>query len=217
MRKIIKVGTRPSPLALRQVEEVRARLPQFRIKTFPIPTRGDKDKTSPLLDEENSDFFTREIEQALLAGSIDAAIHSAKDLEDDVHQGLIIAALTKSISPFECLVSRGNFSLGELSSGASVGTSSRKRKEAVIRFRPDLVVKDIRGNIDERLKQLDDGKFDAVIVAHAALIRLKLEHRIAEIIPEEIIEPHPLQGRLAVQIRMDRQDLFDIFRSLNGN
>jgi len=215
MRKTVKVGTRPSPLALKQVEEVRARLPQLQIEGVPIETRGDKDKASPLSDKENSDFFTREIEQALLNGSIDAAIHSAKDLEEEIPQGLVIAAITSSISPFECLVSRGNLTLEKLSPLARVGTSSQKRKQVLANFRPDLIVKDIRGNIDERLKQLDDGKFDAIIIAHAALIRLGLEHRIAEIISKEIMEPHPLQGRLAIQIREDRDDLAVIFRSLD--
>ena len=100
--------------------------------------------------------------------------------------------------------------------GACVGTSSRKRRKALMNFRPDLDVKDIRGDIDERLAQLDSGKFDAIIVAHAALIRLGYEDRIAEIIPREIMEPHPLQGSLAVQIRRDRDDLSAIFRSLDG-
>ena len=212
-----KAGTRPSPLALKQVEEVQKRLPSISLETVVIHTRGDKDKVSSLWNEQETDFFTREIESALLDKSIDIAIHSAKDLETDMPEGLVIAAITSSLSPFECLVSRDNRSLRNLRSGAIVGTSSSKRKVALTGFRPDLIVKDIRGNIDERLKQLDDGKFDAIIVAHAALIRLNLEHRITEIIPKEIMEAHPLQGRLAVQIRSDRQDLLNIFRGINEN
>ncbi|MBU0605842.1 MAG: hydroxymethylbilane synthase [Candidatus Omnitrophica bacterium] len=216
MAKTIKVGTRPSALALKQVEEVRKRLPQYHIETVLIETRGDKDKISSLSDKENSDFFTREIEQALIDGSIDAAIHSAKDLEDVMSRELVIAAMTSPISPFECLVSRGGSTMEKLPLGACVGTSSRKRRRALMNFRPDLDVKDIRGDIDERLAQLNSGKFDAIIVAHAALIRLGYEDRIAEIIPREIMEPHPLQGSLAVQIRRDRDDLSAIFRSLDG-
>jgi hydroxymethylbilane synthase len=212
-----KVGTRPSLLALKQVEEVQKRLPSISLETVAIYTRGDRDKASSLWNEQETDFFTREIELALLDKSIDMAIHSAKDLEADMPEGLVIAAMTSSLSPFECLVSGGNLPLGNLRNGAVVGTSSRKRKQAINRFRSDLIVKDIRGNIDERLKQLDEGKFDAIIVAHAALIRLGYEDRIAEIIPKEILDPHPLQGRLAVQIRRDRQDLFNIFRGLNEN
>jgi len=215
MPKIIKTGTRPSPLALKQVEEVQRLLPEVRLEIIPIGTSGDKDKATPLAYREESDFFTDEIEQALLAGSIDIGIHSAKDLERDIPDGLVIAALTKSISPDECLVSRGSILLDKLPAGSRIATSSRKRRDAILSFRPDLVVEGIRGNIDERLAQLDSGKFDAMIVAHAALIRLGLEYRITQIIPQEIIPPHPLQGRLAVQIRSDREDLLEIFRSID--
>ncbi|MFA5146823.1 MAG: hydroxymethylbilane synthase [Candidatus Omnitrophota bacterium] len=213
----LKIGTRPSPLAVKQVEEIKSLLPSVRFEVMRIKTRGDTDKTSSLAGREDSDFFTREIEEALLDGRIDAAVHSAKDLETVMPRKLCIAATTRSISHFECLVSREGLTLERLPAGAIVGTSSRKRKEAVIRFRPDLVVKDIRGNIDERLEQLDSGKFDAIIVAHAALIRLGLEHRITEIIPRQIIEPHPLQGSLAVQVRTDRKDLLRVFRGIDAN
>ncbi|MFH0913344.1 MAG: hydroxymethylbilane synthase [Candidatus Omnitrophota bacterium] len=215
MPKIIKTGIRPSLLALKQVKEIQGLVPKVRLEIIPIETRGDQDKVTPLIDEEGSDFFSAEIEEALLAGSIDIAIHSAKDLERDIPDGLVIAALTKSISPDECLVSRGNVPLDKLPAGSCIATSSRKRQEAILRFRPDLRVTGVRGNIDERLAQLDSGKFDALVVAHAALIRLGLEQRITQIIPQEIIPPHPLQGRLAVQIRSNREDLLEIFRSID--
>ncbi|MFH0840207.1 MAG: hydroxymethylbilane synthase [Candidatus Omnitrophota bacterium] len=215
MAKVIRIGTRPSPLAKKQAEEIAKRIPQFRVNIAAIETKGDLDKQTPLFSREDSDLFTREIEEALLRGDIDAAVHSAKDLESNIPSGLVIAAMTRSISPSECLVSRGNLSLSELPPGARVGTSSLKRKESLLRFRKDLVVEGIRGNIDERLAQLDKGKYDAIIVAHAALIRLGYEHRIAQVIPREIIEPHPLQGRLAIQIRRNRYDLLDIFKKLD--
>lgn len=209
----IKVGARPSRLALKQVEEIKKRFPKIDMQVVPIYTQGDLDKTTSLLGRDDSDFFTREIETALLNGDIDMAVHSAKDLEENTPKDLIIAAMTDSISPFECLVSRGNLTLDKLSLGARVGTSSLRRKECLLNFRPDLKAQDIRGNIEERLKQLDENKFDAVILAHAALIRLGLEERIAQIIPEAIISAHPLQGRLAIQIRKDRDDLLNIFRN----
>ena len=215
MPKMIKTGTRPSPLARKQVDQIQRLVPEVRLEIIPIETRGDRDKVTPLIDEEGGDSFSAEIEEALLAGSIDIAIHSAKDLERDIPDGLVIAALTKSISPDECLVSRGNVPLDKLPVGSRVATSSRKRKEAILRFRPDFRVMGIRGNIDERLAQLDSGKFGALIVAHAALIRLGLEQRITQIIPQEIIPPHPLQGRLAVQVRSNREDLLEIFRSID--
>lgn len=216
MVKTMKVGTRSSRLALRQVEEI-ARLATFaRFEIVTIETTGDRDKITPLSKMEGKDFFTREIEKALLAGRIDAAVHSAKDLETAMPIGLAIAAITASVSPYECLVSRDRKVLKDLPCAVRIGTSSRKRREALLKYRDDLIVKDIRGDIDERLAQLDRGDFDAIIVAHAALIRLGLEERISEIIPETIVEPHPLQGALAVQVRRTRQDLIDLFRRING-
>jgi len=211
----IRVGTRPSPLALKQIEEIQVRAQEMIFEVIPIQTKGDRDKTTPLIARENSDFFTYEIEQALLNGEIDVAVHSAKDLEEDMPEELVIAAMTKSISRFDCLVSKGGLTLDELPPGARVGTSSINRSEGIKRYRKDLVVKNIRGNVDDRLAQLDRGDFDAIIVAHAALIRLGSQHRIAQMIPFAIIEPHPLQGRLAVQVRRDRNDLREVFRRIH--
>lgn len=212
----VKIGIRPSALAFKQAEEIARLLPLIDFEVIRIETKGDKDKTTPLPNLEGTDFFTREIEEALVNGSIDAAVHSAKDLEETQPKGLVIAAMTRAASPYDCLVSKNGRCLKDLPAGSTIGTSSAKRKIAVLKFRPDLIVKDIRGNIDERLAKLDRGEFDAVIVAHAALIRLRLEDRIAEIIPKEIIEPHPYQGSLAIQVRDDRDDLIKLFGSING-
>lgn len=213
----INVGSRPSNLALKQVEEVQRLVPDLKFDIVPIKTKGDKDKRTPLDSQENADFFTYEIERALLRGDIDVAIHSAKDLEDNPPQDLTIAAITRSISKFDSLVAKENLTLDTLPAGSIVGTSSRNRKFGILRYRNDLDTIDMRGNIDERLAQLDKGYFDAIIVAHAALIRLGYEDRISQIVPLSIIEPHPLQGRLAIQIRKDRKNLLKIFRSLNEN
>lgn len=212
----LRIGTRPSLLAVRQAVEINVLLPSVHFEIIKIATKGDRDKITPLDRMEGTDFFTRDIEVALLDGSIDAAVHSAKDLEETAPKGLVIAATTASISPYDCLISRGHYRLKDLPAGSVIGTSSRARKEAILRYRKDLLVKDIRGDINRRIEQLDNGKFDAVIVAHAALIRLGYDDRPFEIIPEEIINPHPLQGRLAVQVRKDRQDLLNLFRGING-
>ncbi|MDO8536241.1 MAG: hydroxymethylbilane synthase [Candidatus Omnitrophota bacterium] len=211
----VRVGSRPSSLAIKQVEEIGSRMRSVNFEVVRIETAGDRDKTTPLSEIKKSDFFSGDIEQALLSGSIDAGIHSAKDLGDNIPAGLTIAAITSSLSSFECLVSRGGLSLKDLPRGAVVGTSSAKRKEAIARFRPDLVTKDLRGEIDERLKQLDENKFDALIIAHAALIRLGYEHRIAQVIPKEIMEPHPLQGALAVEVRQNDLELIKLFSDLD--
>ncbi len=213
----LKIGTRPSPLAIKQAEEIKARLSGVTLDIVAILTKGDKDKQTPLPETEGRDFFTKEIEAALLSGRIDAAVHSAKDMEENMPKGLMIAATTKSISTHECLVSLKKETLESLPAGSVIGTSSAKRKDAIVKYRSDLKVKDIRGNIEERLRQLDNNDFDAIIVAHAALIRLGLEHRISQIIPPEVIKPHPLQGRLVIQIRKDRKELLKIFRAIDEN
>lgn len=212
----IRIGSRPSRLAMLQVQEIMDRLPGVGYKIIVVETEGDRDKTTPLSGREAADFFTYDIEKALLGGEIDAAVHSAKDLEEAPPAGLVIAAMTGSISPPECLVSRNNLGLKELPPGAIVGTSSRKRKAALAGIRKDLIMKDIRGNVDERISQLDRGVFDAIIVAHAALLRLGYEDRVTEIIPPHVIEPHPLQGRLAVQVRGDRADLIELFGDIHA-
>jgi len=202
-------------LALKQAEEIQQHVGGVTFDIVPIATRGDKDKKTPLDTQEGNDFFTDEIERALQTGAIDAAIHSAKDLEDEGPRDLVVAAVTATISPFDCLVSRQRETLDTLSAQSRVGTSSRRRRQALLSYRSDLLAKDIRGNIDERLAQLDQGDFEAVIIAHAALVRLGLSERSRQILPFEIIQPHPLQGRLAVQIRKDRDDLYRFFGELN--
>jgi len=210
----IKVGTRSSRLALAQVDEIQTELKGISFEVVTIETKGDKDKETSLSLRENSDFFTYEIEQALLNKQVDIAIHSAKDLEDSPPPELEIIALTMSLSPFDCLVSQGNLTLDTLPNLSKVGTSSQNRKNSLIKYRNDLIIKDIRGNIDERLAQLDRGEFEAVIVAQAALMRLGYKKRISQVISSKIIKPHILQGRLAVQIRKDRDDLREIFAKI---
>jgi len=180
-----------------------------------IETRGDKDKSTSFSHIEGSDFFTREIEEALIRGDIDAAVHSAKDLQEYIPAQLKVAAITASISPYECLISRDNIRLDELLPGARIGTSSSKRKGALLKYRRDFKICDLRGNIEERISQLDRGDFDAIIVAHAALIRLGCENRIAQFIPQEIIPAHPLQGSLAVEVRADDAELIKLFSALD--
>jgi len=209
---MIRLGTRPSRLARIQVKEVAARWPQGSFDVVVRETPGDRDKITSLVRTEGDDFFTRDLEEALLKREIDAVVHSAKDVEDDPPAGLVLAVTTPSISPLECLITRGAYTLKSLPRGAVVGTSSKRRKTALMRLRPDIVIKDIRGNIEERLAQLDRGTYDAFVSAHAAFLRLGLEERISEVFPADIVAPHPLQGRLSIQVRRDREDLIRFFR-----
>lgn len=207
MEKIYRVGTRKSPLALKQVEEALAMLkdaaPFIKAEIIGIDTYGDKDKKTPISDIEGSDFFTRELDEALLRGAIDFAVHSAKDLPDNLAHGLEVAAITESIDHYDALVSKDNLKLDELRYGARIGTSSLRRKKGLKEYRGDFEISDIRGNIEERLRMVDEGGLDAVVIAAAGLVRLGLESRICQRIPFEILKPHPLQGALAIVTRKD--------------
>jgi len=218
MGKNYKIGTRTSPLALKQVGEVLSALknlyPGIGAEIVGIDAYGDKDRTTPISETEGGDFFTREIDKALLRGEIDFAVHSAKDLPDILEKGLSIAAITKSIDPFDVLVSKSGLKLGELPCGARIGTSSLRRKEALKRFRPDFQMIDIRGNIEERLGLLDG--LDGIVIAAAGLIRLGLEDRITQRIPFDILRPHPLQGALAIVTRSYDLDLIKFLSKLDS-
>jgi len=217
---VYRAGSRKSRLALKQVEEVMGHLrrfcPDIKIEIVGIDTYGDKDKKTAISDIEGTDFFTREIEEALLESEIDFAVHSAKDLPDKIPAGLCIAAITKSIDPYDALVSKNNLQLEELPRHARIGVSSNRRKEQLKRFRDDFQLIDIRGNIDERLKLLDKENLDAIIIASCALKRLGLEGRITQRIAFEILKPHNLQGSLALETRADNQELINLLKVLDA-
>ena len=200
----LKVGTRPSPLAIKQIDEFKRLFPRVNLEVVLIPTIGDKDKITPLVRVEGEDFFTREIDSALLRGEIDLALHSSKDLPDQLNKDLKIILETKSISPFDVLVSKDRLKLMDLSYASRVGTSSQRRKDQIIALRKDLVLVDVRGNIEERLALIDSGRIDALVVAHAALIRLGLEDLISEVLSGDDVSVHPKQGSLTLVAREDK-------------
>ncbi len=220
MAKTYRIGTRTSPLALRQVEEILQALrkfyPDFKAVIIGIDTYGDKDKATPISQIEGTDFFTREIDNALLKREIDLAVHSAKDLPDSLREGLVIAAQTKSIDPYDALVSKNGLKLAELPHGARIGTSSFRRKTQLREYRDDFDIVDIRGNIEERLEKLDNGNLDGIVIAVCALVRLGLENRITQRIPFEILRPHPLQGALAIVVREDDLNSLDLVSIINS-
>ncbi len=215
-RETIRIGTRGSPLALKQVEEIVSSLskfhPHLNFRVIKIETAGDKDKNTPLEKLEGTDFFTREIEDALIRGEIDLAVHSAKDLPNRIPEKLMIAVITESIDSDDVLVSKKDLSLNELPRGARIGTSSLRRKTQLENYRKDFRIVDIRGNIEKRLKTLDKTDLDAIMIAAAGLIRLGLENRIAQRIPFDILKPHPLQGKLAIEVRKDNEDIIRLCR-----
>lgn len=220
MAKTYRIGTRTSPLALRQVEEILRALrkfyPDFEAEIIGIDTYGDKDKATPISQIEGADFFTREIDDALLKGEIDFAVHSAKDLPDTLKEGLVIAAQTQSTDPYDALVSKSGLKLEKLPYGARIGTSSAWRKARLREYRNDLDIVDIRGNIEERLEKLDNGNLDGLVIAACGLVRLGLEKRITERIPFEILKPHPLQGALAIVTRAEDLKLHSLLSVIDS-
>ncbi len=210
----LRVGTRKSKLALWQTNFVVHLLklfdPSLEFEIVPITTKGDKILNSPLSVIGDKGLFTKEIEEALLRKEIDFAVHSLKDLPTELPKGLTIAAYTLRDFPFDVLVSKSGKKLKELPKGAVIGTSSLRRKAQIRRIRPDLEIKDIRGNIDTRLKKLDEGLYDAIILAQSSLERLNLEKRITEILDYFI--PAVGQGIMAVETREDDNELIQLLR-----
>ncbi|MBB6099432.1 hydroxymethylbilane synthase [Deinobacterium chartae] len=216
MRQII-VGTRGSTLALAQTRWVVARLKEewpeteFRIQT--IQTRGDLE-TGALKGDKG--FFTSEIERALKDKRIDIAVHSLKDLPTEDSEGLEVASIPRRVDARDALVGRpGMKSLADLPQGAVVGTSSTRRKAFLKSHRPDLVLKDLRGNVDTRLAALGRGEYDAIVVAAAGLIRMDLRNRIDEFLDVGIMLPAPGQGALALQTRSDDDLVIEVAYSIN--
>lgn len=211
------IGSRNSPLAIAQVKEVIQLLGdtniEFEIKTY--DTSGDIDKNTPISQVEGTDFFTDTLESALLKNEIDIAVHSAKDLPDVIPSGLEIVCITETIDPYDVLVSKNNLKLDELPRKAKIATSSNRRKEQLKKYRPDFQIVDIRGNIEERLLKLNNSDIDAIVIASAGLIRLGLEKRITQKIPFDIIQPHPLQGSLAIETKYNNFEIIKMFNKLD--
>ncbi|MBI5416153.1 MAG: uroporphyrinogen-III C-methyltransferase [Candidatus Omnitrophica bacterium] len=210
----IKVGSRASRLAVVQVGEVQALLKGKGIRVVfehkTCSTRGDRDKTTSLTANAGDDFFTDALDDALLAGEIDAAIHSAKDLPQTPREGLTVFALTASPDETDAFVGKTPFD--RLPAGAKVATSSPLRMEQVKQLRPDLVTVDIRGTIEERIRKMEEGYCDGIIVATVALKRLGLEKHIRNIMPWETT---PLQGQLAVVGRANDPALENLFAPID--
>lgn len=189
-----RAGARSSPLSRAQVEEIEREF-QVKFDTVWIETTGDRDKVTSLRSLDKSDFFTRELDQMLLRGEIQVAIHSAKDLPDPIPKGLKVIAMTKGIDSRDVVVLREGESLA---ARAVVATSSLRREKAVRTLFPTVRFVDLRGNIGERLAKIEQKEVDGVVVAEAALIRLKLTYLNRIYLPGETA---PLQGRLAVVAR----------------
>jgi hydroxymethylbilane synthase len=210
---MLKIGSRGSQLALWQAHWIQARLEtlgeQCRIEI--IKTTGDKITDVALSQVGSKGLFTKEIEEALLAGAIDLAVHSLKDMPTDLPAGLTLAAIPEREDPRDALIGRA---LNDLGAGARVGTGSLRRAAQLRALRPDLQIEDIRGNVDTRLRKLDEGRYDAIVLASAGLRRLGWENRITELFDPGIMCPAVGQGALAVETRDDGGPAFQIAKQL---
>ena len=199
---MLRIGSRGSKLALWQAHWVKGKLEELgeRLTIEIIKTTGDKITGVPLAKAGSKGLFTKEIEEALSERRIDLAVHSLKDLPTELPEGLGIAAIPEREDARDALVGRR---LGDLAAGARVGTSSLRRVAQLRALRPDLAIQSVRGNLDTRLRKLEEGQYDAIVLAAAGLKRLGWADRIAEILEPEVMCPAVGQGALAVETRND--------------
>ncbi len=199
------IGTRQSALALSQTELVvtilRKASPELKIRLQPIRTLPDRHPDRMIEQLPGVGFFVKELEVALLAGEIDAAVHSMKDLPSSIPDGLAIAAIIEREDPRDVVVARDGLTLDTLPAGARVGTSSPRRTAHLKARRPDLVIVPIRGSVETRVRKVDSGEVDAVCLAGAGLRRVGLERRITQWLSVEVSLPAPGQGALGVEVR----------------
>ncbi|MCG7563930.1 hydroxymethylbilane synthase [Pseudoalteromonas sp. McH1-42] len=206
-KNVLRIATRKSALALWQAEYVKAELEKFHtdltVELVPMSTKGDKILDTPLAKIGGKGLFVKELEQAMLEGRADIAVHSMKDVPVDFPDGLELHTICEREDPRDAFVSNRYKSLSELPAGAVVGTSSLRRQCQIRAQRPDLVIKDLRGNVNTRLAKLDAGEFDAIILAAAGLIRLEMAERIASFVSVEDSLPANGQGAVGIECRSD--------------
>jgi hydroxymethylbilane synthase len=210
----IRIGTRGSMLALAQCEWVKGRIrehhPGLEVELVRIKTKGDKILDAPLSKIGGKGLFVKEIEEALLSGRVDLAVHSMKDVPAELPDGLLLTAFPEREDPRDVLISTDNVPLEELPHGALLGTSSLRRGAQVQHSRPDLKIVPLRGNVDTRLKKLRRGDFHAIVLAAAGMARLGLKDQITQVIPTEEVLPAIGQGALGIEVKGDNREVIEI-------
>jgi len=218
MKKTLKIATRKSPLALWQAEHVKTRLehhhPDLKIELVKMTTKGDQILNSPLSKIGGKGLFIKELEVGMMEGVADIAVHSMKDVPYEIPPGFELGAILKRENPFDAFVSNNFDSINDLPQGAKVGTCSMRRIVQLKAVRPDLEILDLRGNVNTRLKKLDDGEYDAIILACAGLIRLGFEDRIKQQITADQSLPAVGQGAVGIEIRENDQEILDLIAPL---
>ncbi|MDA3557596.1 hydroxymethylbilane synthase [Acinetobacter sp. AOR15_HL] len=216
--KTLKIATRQSPLALWQAEYIRARLqelhPDLMVELVKFVTQGDKILDTPLAKIGGKGLFVKELEAALLDGRADLAVHSMKDVPMALPEGLTLAVICEREDPLDAFVSNQFEKFADLPQGAKVGTSSLRRKSQILKQRPDLQIIDLRGNVGTRLGKLDDGQYDAIILASAGLKRLGLSERIRHCLTPDISLPAVGQGALGLECRAADNEVLSLIQPL---
>lgn len=214
----LRIATRQSPLAMWQAEYVQSRLqqlhPDLTVELVPMTTQGDKILGTPLTKIGGKGLFVKELEQAMLEGRADIAVHSMKDVPYQFPEGLELKVICEREDPTDAFVSNKYHHLDDLPCGANVGTSSLRRKIQLLKARPDLKITDLRGNVGTRLSKLDDGNYDAIVLASAGLKRLGLEERIRSQFEPELMLPAPGQGAVGIEARTNDPELDAILQPL---
>lgn len=219
MRRKVNLGTRGSALALWQAEWVRGELarrrPDLDFGLVIVKTRGDRIKEVGPAGIGEQGLFVKELEEALLAGEIDLAVHSMKDVPVATAPGLVIGAVTERADPRDVLVSAGGVTLTGLPRGAKLGTSSLRRKAQLWHFRPDLILEDLRGNVPTRLARMRERGLDGIIVAAAGLERLNLAGHITQYLPYSVCLPAAGQGAIGLEVRQDDEQMLALAALVN--
>jgi hydroxymethylbilane synthase len=212
----IRIGTRKSKLALWQSEwvkeQIEKKFPDVEVELIKIVTKGDKILDVPLAKIGDKGLFTKEIEDAMLKGEVDIAVHSLKDVPSRLPEGLKLIAFSDREDPRDALLSCGKYTLDTLPQGAVVGTSSLRRKAQLRILRPDLEIKDLRGNVDTRIRKLKEGQYDAIILAAAGVKRLGWENEIDEVLSPNRMIPSVSQGILGIEGRENDEKIGKIVR-----
>jgi hydroxymethylbilane synthase len=216
--KTIRIATRHSPLAMWQANYVKSELLKFHpdliVELLPMKTKGDIILDTPLAKVGGKGLFVKELEVAMLEGRADIAVHSMKDVPVDFPEGLGLTIICERDDPRDAFVSNHFSSIDQLPLGAIVGTCSLRRQCQLRELRPDIIIKDLRGNVNTRLRKLDDGEYDAIILAAAGLIRLEMQSRIASFIEPEVSLPAVGQGAVGIECRLDDMQTIELLKPL---
>lgn len=218
MNKTLKIATRQSPLALWQAQHVKTRLerlyPDLTVELITMTTKGDQILNSPLSKIGGKGLFIKELEVSMIKGMADIAVHSMKDVPYEIPKGFELGAILKRENPFDAFVSNNFSSIDDLPQNAKIGTCSMRRIVQLKAIRGDLKILDLRGNVNTRLKKLDEGKFDGIILACAGLIRLGFEDRIKQQISDQQSLPAVGQGAVGIEIRENDTEILELIKPL---